>query len=664
MVKRDDDVVDGEGRESSSSSAVNGKKKKKNNHHNNNNGSQEQIEDQMDQVLRLLSQRVQGQVSNEEVESAVNNVLSAMGTTTPSTTTLPISSSSSGHQDHRIIHEDTGNYDSDDNDNDNETNVKKQAAALQSEPHGTKRKFSDTAENCNSKDGHNSITKDVSGHTLLPSRNSFNQEEYDDAIGQIPMGWEAAKMMTTFGDGPHPRPDALEAALLGTRKTLQMAIMDARKIRRRLQQDFQKAEVAVDPNARKRQNDKKTKAKKKSKLQQQQQQDKERGTTDDASDANATSETSKSYTVPTQHPNLVEAADPTMVYRALASGTDKLSLDHKCGFHMEELAHLFPEEMRAYQRWTEMHEEYNQKKAEQEQLKQKAANGNLGEEDDDDQDDTSTPPSPITSEIEEPDGGHLKERAAHFDFRTNRMEKDWYMEYAKVRQGSFLPSAMRVRRTQAEKEWDNLRKMKKGRHFTGSWESMSGRSVRFLHWLGFDPPNLYPPDEEVTHALAFLAYDRLGRIVEKAIHLRNLETSQKRLGMKNEESKHDDSVAGTLWELSEGEQLTKQDIERALEDPDVKPSALFGTEDDAKQTSIQLYFGPGWEDRLELEMEEFLAATQGQEAGPQISEEERAFREQEAILLAKISAPPAIGEASLKQLVAEKKAQSSALAKR
>ncbi|KAG7367984.1 hypothetical protein IV203_030727 [Nitzschia inconspicua] len=641
MVKRDDDVVDGgKGRESSSSSAVNGKKKK----NNNNDGSQEQIEDQMDQVLRLLSQRVQGQVSNEEVESAVNNVLSAMGTTTPSTTTLPISSSSSsGHQAQRIIHEDTGNYDSDDDgdDNDNE------------EPHGTKRKFFDATGDCHGNDGHNSITK----------HDSFNQEEYDDAIGQIPMGWEAAKMMTTFGDGPHPRPDALEAALLGTRKTLQMAIMDARKIRRRLQQDFQKAEVAVDPNARKRQNDKKTKAKKKSKLQQQQQLDKERDTIDDASAANATSETSKSNTVPTQHPNLVEAADPTMVYRALASGTDKLSLDHKCGFHMEELAHLFPEEMRAYQRWTEMHEEYNQKKAEQEQLKQKAANGNLGEEDDDDQDDTSTPPSPTASEIEEPDGGHLKERAAQFDFRTNRMEKDWYMEYAKVRQGSFLPSAMRVRRTQAEKEWDNLRKMKKGRHFTGSWESMSGRSVRFLHWLGFDPPNLYPPDEEVTHALAFLAYDRLGRIVEKAIHLRNLETSQKRLGMKNEESKHDDSIAGTLWELPEGEQLTKQDIERALEDPDAKPSALFGTEDDAKQTSIQLYFGPGWEDRLELEMEEFLAATQGQEAGPQISEEERAFREQEAILLAKISAPPATGEASLKQLVAEKKAQSSALAR-
>jgi hypothetical protein len=56
-----------------------------------------------------------------------------------------------------------------------------------------------------------------------------------------------------------------------------------------------------------------------------------------------------------------------------------------------------------------------------------------------------------------------------------------------------------------------------------------------------------------------------------------------------------------------------------------------------------------------LSLFRFLAATQGEEAGQEISEEERAFRQQEAALLAKISAPPTIGEESLKQLVAEKK---------
>jgi hypothetical protein len=60
-----------------------------------------------------------------------------------------------------------------------------------------------------------------------------------------------------------------------------------------------------------------------------------------------------------------------------------------------------------------------------------------------------------------------------------------------------------------------------------------------------------------------------------------------------------------------------------------------------------------------LSLFRFLAATQGEEAGQEISEEERAFRQQEAALLAKISAPPTIGEESLKQLVAEKKVENS-----
>jgi hypothetical protein len=47
-----------------------------------------------------------------------------------------------------------------------------------------------------------------------------------------------------------------------------------------------------------------------------------------------------------------------------------------------------------------------------------------------------------------------------------------------------------------------------------------------------------------------------------------------------------------------------EDIERALQDPDIKPATVYGTEDLTGPSSIQLYFGPGWEDRLELEMEE------------------------------------------------------------
>jgi hypothetical protein len=38
----------------------------------------------------------------------------------------------------------------------------------------------------------------------------------------------------------------------------------------------------------------------------------------------------------------------------------------------------------------------------------------------------------------------------------------------------------------------------------------------FLHWVGFDPTSaLSPPNEETTQALAFLAHDFFGKIVEK-----------------------------------------------------------------------------------------------------------------------------------------------------
>jgi hypothetical protein len=97
--------------------------------------------------------------------------------------------------------------------------------------------------------------------------------------------------------------------------------------------------------------------------------------------------------------------------------------------------------------------------------------------------------------------------------------------------------------------------------------------------------------------LAFLAYDRLGRIVEKAIYLRNLER------FRNNES----TVAKDhrpLWELLKGEQLTKEDVEKSLQDPDVKPGSAYGTQDVDGSSNVQLYFGPGWEERLEIEMEE------------------------------------------------------------
>lgn len=136
--------------------------------------------------------------------------------------------------------------------------------------------------------------------------------------------------------------------------------------------------------------------------------------------------------------------------------------------------------------------------------------------------------------------------------------------------------------------------------------------VRFLHWLGFEPPEVPPPDNETTQVLAFLGYDRMGRIVEKAIYLRNLKKKQRTGGKATAKRDQDNDIENPssfkLRELSSGEQLTADDIKEALEDPDVKPAPLFGLDAEKKEgelpRNVQLYFGPGFEQRLELELEE------------------------------------------------------------
>ena len=59
-----------------------------------------------------------------------------------------------------------------------------------------------------------------------------------------------------------------------------------------------------------------------------------------------------------------------------------------------------------------------------------------------------------------------------------------------------------------------------------------------------------------------------------------------------------------LWELKEGEQLTLEEIEAALQDPEIQPKSLVHSMDSSSTPALQTYFGPGFEERLELEMEE------------------------------------------------------------
>ena len=63
-----------------------------------------------------------------------------------------------------------------------------------------------------------------------------------------------------------------------------------------------------------------------------------------------------------------------------------------------------------------------------------------------------------------------------------------------------------------------------------------------------------------------------------------------------------------MWDLGPGEQLTPDDIEKAMEDPEVRPVPIHGAEKGLK-LSAQLYFGPGFEERLELEMEEYVVVS-------------------------------------------------------
>jgi hypothetical protein len=145
---------------------------------------------------------------------------------------------------------------------------------------------------------------------------------YDD----IPLGAQGAKMMTSFGDGKVPNPEAVEAALLGARRLLQVTIQDARALRRKAKHQFLQAQADVaKPN--------------KSKLR--------------AAAKNNKKNNSNNSPPQTTTEQQQQLADPHMLYRAL-EGYDTLSYEPKCGFDYEQLKALFPEEMNAYARWTQV----------------------------------------------------------------------------------------------------------------------------------------------------------------------------------------------------------------------------------------------------------------------------------------------------------------------
>lgn len=256
----------------------------------------------MQQVLLLLSARTKGKATNDEVEKAVNKILSTAGLGPPNTnnnngnvppTKLPAQAAPAPQIEVQV---DTENYDYDvDDDKAKEEEDKKPSPPVVVKPtRGRKRKRPLVEE----------------------------EEERKRQYEEIPLGAQGAKMLSAFGDGPWPIPETVSEALLGARKLLQVTIQDARALRRQTKQQFTKAqqEVAKGKRPKQQQN---------------------------------------------QNNAIAEAiVAPEMLFRAFI-GYDRMARIAKCGFTFEQLKCLFPEEMRAYTRWNEMRDEY-QKSAEEE----------------------------------------------------------------------------------------------------------------------------------------------------------------------------------------------------------------------------------------------------------------------------------------------------------
>jgi hypothetical protein len=477
---------------------------------------------------------------------------------------------------------DTGNYDDEDSENGGAADEKAPAASRAEQP-VVKR-------------GRGRPRKQSAPSSAAAATAAADLEQYDE----IPLGRQGAKMMVAFGDGPLPLPGAVEKALLACRRCLHAAIRDARHVRRRHQRWYRDAQKHL-----------------------------RRGT----------ASKSRSMT-----PSGLSSDSHRYQFRALQPGADALSKQARCGFALEELEMLFPEEMSAYQRWNEMHSAAD-----------RSTDGAEGEGDDDDNGRSAGSSSGKNNDesnasVTVVPGGHLQDRLEQFDIRTDRMDEDGYLQFSNVRhQGSFLPR--RVRGEEERRRTSGLQQ-KQGSNDGGEAEQPRGRPadagtahmtsvmVRFLHWVGFDVEGtvrdaaadgdegespsgpalrLPAPSSETTHALAFLAHDFFGRIVEKAVFWRNVRSDETRV----------------VLELGPGEQLRESDIQRALEDPEIRLEPMYAAAPSSSKppppSKPQLYFGPGFEDRLEMELEEMVEA---------LTEEEMKEREEEERYFAQLAAAP------------------------
>jgi hypothetical protein len=468
-------------------------------------------EEKMQEILDLVTACASGNATSEDVEAAVSKVLGKPHTsTTP--TVAPVLTNS--------VERDTGDYDNEEDDDEKEEER-------------------DEDEKVASKK-----------HTPW-----WDDTKWSALYSEIPLGSQGARMVTTFGGNPKdptpPPPATVQAVLQGARRMLQVAIQDARHVRRKRQKVYNDAQAVLKAVGRKK----------------------------------------KLETAPRK-----DEWSPDVLYR-VHNGYDKLAYHPKCGFDVEDLDQLYPEEMNAYTRWNACYKEANTE--EEEPTTKKPDSRRASPE-------TTAATAPPPAEMT---GGHLQQRAAQFDIRTDEMKSDVYMEFSEVRKGSFLPRRKGDKTDYAAQQSSN----------ENSWANLPVVAIRYLHWIGFDPDSpLPPPNEAVTHALAFLGYDFVGRIVEKAIDLRSSNN--------NHPGK---------------QQLEPADIERALQDPDVKPVPLYSASNKKDAPGPQLYFGPGFEYRLEMELDELCHRHTKVEA---LSATELEVLQKEEELFRRLAEPPKANE--------------------
>jgi hypothetical protein len=166
-------------------------------------------------------------------------------------------------------------------------------------------------------------------------RPKTSERLYDDSLESIPLGKMGSRMLITFGDGPHPRPEVISAALLGARSSLQRAILDARALHRQVDHHLSSSILSITFAyfmlfLCSRLKDQWYHAR--------------------AAAAVHTKSGAREYLKKTKGAILSHVIDSELSFRAL-DGFDSMKNNVPCGFDLRSLEMLFPEEMGAYKRW-------------------------------------------------------------------------------------------------------------------------------------------------------------------------------------------------------------------------------------------------------------------------------------------------------------------------